>query len=74
MTRLSADVFTDELTGQNFYRAELVPNPDAMSALGDQALIPGMPVEAYIKTAERTPLSYLTKPFTDYFSRAFREG
>ncbi|MGR3677274.1 MAG: HlyD family type I secretion periplasmic adaptor subunit [Paracoccaceae bacterium] len=71
---LSPDVFTDELTGQSFYRAELAPSPDAMSALGNQELIPGMPVEAYIKTADRTPVSYLTKPFTDYFSRAFREG
>jgi HlyD family secretion protein len=32
-----------------------------------------MPVEAMIKTDERTPLSYLTKPLTDYFTRAFRE-
>ena len=36
-------------------------------------LIPGMPVEAFIRTANRTPLEYLLKPLTDYFAKAFRE-
>ena len=35
--------------------------------------LPGMPVEAFIRTEDRTPLSYLLKPFTDYFREAFRE-
>ncbi|MGA1026471.1 MAG: HlyD family type I secretion periplasmic adaptor subunit, partial [Lutimaribacter sp.] len=37
-------------------------------------LLPGMPVEAFIRTGDRTPLAYLTKPLTDYFSKAFRDG
>jgi HlyD family secretion protein len=32
-----------------------------------------MPVEAFIRTADRTPLAYLVKPFTDYLAKAFRE-
>jgi HlyD family secretion protein len=32
-----------------------------------------MPVDVYIRTGDRTPLSYLMKPFTDYFRAAFRE-
>ena len=32
-----------------------------------------MPVEAFIRTADRTPMAYLIKPFADYFKRAFRE-
>ena len=36
-------------------------------------LIPGMPVEAFIATGERTALSYLMKPVSDQFSKAFRE-
>jgi HlyD family secretion protein len=36
-------------------------------------IVPGMPVDAFLKTADRTPLSYLLKPFTDYFRFAFRE-
>lgn len=39
----------------------------------DLPLAPGMPVEVYIQTEERTPLSYLVKPLTDYFSRSLRE-
>ena len=35
--------------------------------------MPGMPVEAFIRTDERTMLSYLFKPLTDQARRAFRE-
>ncbi|WP_298938302.1 HlyD family type I secretion periplasmic adaptor subunit [uncultured Ruegeria sp.] len=70
---ISADVFTDEQSGFSFYRAELIPDDGQLERLNDQALLPGMPVEAMIKTDERTPLSYLVKPMADYFTRAFRE-
>ena len=39
----------------------------------DLALAPGMPVEVHLRTGERSPLSYLAKPLTDYFSRSLRE-
>ena len=39
----------------------------------DLTLGPGMPVEVYLRTGERSPLSYLAKPLTDYFSRSMRE-
>ena len=32
-----------------------------------------MPVEVHVRTGERTPLSYLVKPLTDYFGRSLRE-
>jgi HlyD family type I secretion membrane fusion protein len=34
---------------------------------------PGMPADLYIKTGERTFLTYLMRPLLDSFSRAFRE-
>ena len=34
---------------------------------------PGMPVDAYIKTGERTFLEYLVRPIQDSFAKAFRE-
>ena len=37
------------------------------------ALAPGIPAEVHIRTDERSPLSYFTKPLTDYFSRSLRE-
>jgi HlyD family secretion protein len=73
VSELSADVLVDEATGATFYRAELIPREGEMARLGAQPLVPGMPVEAYIHTGERTPLSYLLKPLTDYFNRAMRE-
>ena len=39
----------------------------------DLALAPGMPVEVHLRTGERSPLSYLVKPLTDYFARSLRE-
>ncbi|MEL6565479.1 MAG: HlyD family type I secretion periplasmic adaptor subunit [Pseudomonadota bacterium] len=72
---VSADSFEDETLGSSFYRAEIVLNPGEVEKLPDgQVLIPGMPVEAFIRTDERSPLTYLIKPMMDYFNRAFREN
>ena len=73
ITQVSADAFTDANAGISFYRAEIVLNPDDREKIADLVLIPGMPVEAFIQTSPRTPMAYLTKPFTDYFNYAFRE-
>lgn len=74
VTKLSADVFNDQVTGASYYQVELIPSEGEMQKLGGQTLLPGMPVEAFIKTADRSPLNYLAKPLTDYFNRAFRES
>lgn len=71
--RISADVIVDQATQQSYYAAEVVPLPSEMSKLGGQTLLPGMPVEAYIKTGDRTAFSYLTQPFRNFFDKAFRE-
>ena len=47
--------------------------PAPRRAAGDLILTPGMPVEVHLQTEERSPISYLAKPLTDYFLRAFRE-
>lgn len=74
VTKVSADAFTDENTGANYYRAEVALNEGEAARLPqDVTLLPGMPVEAYIRTSDRTPITYLVKPLTDYFNRAFRE-
>ena len=74
VVQISADAFEDESTRVRYYRAEIVLSEGQIDRLPEgTALIPGMPVEAFIRTADRTPLAYLVKPFTDYFARAFRE-
>lgn len=73
VTLVSADALSDERTGMSYFRAEVALDPDALKTLGEVQLVPGMPVDVYIRTGDRTPLSYLLKPFTDYFRAAFRE-
>ena len=71
---ISADAFQDENTRQSYYRAEIVLSEGEQAKLpADTTLLPGMPVEAFIRTEDRSPLAYLVKPLTDYFTKAFRE-
>lgn len=75
VSQVSADAFTDEASRASFYRAKISVTAAELSQLPEGVtLVPGMPVEAYIRTADRTPLAYLVKPLTDYFAKAFREG
>lgn len=75
VTRISPDAFTDQQTGAAFYRVEVVMPEEELTKLPEgQALIPGMPVDTFIRTADRTPLAYLLSPLTQYFDRAFRDG
>lgn len=71
--RVSPDALTDEATGTSYYQAEVLPGDGEIAKLGDRVLLPGMPVEAYLRTEDRTPLAYLIQPLADYFNRAFRE-
>ena len=49
-----------------------ISEPD-LKAIGDLQLVPGMPVEVYIRTQDRTPLDYLLKPLHEQIARSFRE-
>lgn len=70
---VSADATTDPNTGMKFYEAIVTIDSATNEALDGLELVPGMPVETYIRTSDRTPLSYLIQPISVYFSRAFRE-
>ncbi|MGX9351910.1 HlyD family type I secretion periplasmic adaptor subunit [Shimia sp. W99] len=75
VVQISADAFQDEQTMSAYYRVEIILSEGEVSKLpANVSLIPGMPVDAFLRTQDRTPLAYLVKPLTDYFSRAFREG
>ncbi|MCD1624784.1 HlyD family type I secretion periplasmic adaptor subunit [Seohaeicola saemankumensis] len=74
VVQTSADAFTDDAAGTSFYRAEIALEKGEQARLpADTTLIPGMPVQAFIRTSDRTPLDYLIKPLSDYFSTALRE-
>jgi len=69
VTRIGADLTRDAQSNSVFYVVRIHPGglPKGIK------LVPGMPVEAFIATGERTALSYLVKPIADQFARAFRE-
>lgn len=71
--KLSASVLTDQITGANYYLAELASKSGELEKLSGLELLPGMPVVAFLKTNERSPFTYLAKSVTDYFNKAFRE-
>ena len=73
VTLVSADALIDERSGAAFFRTEIAIDPEEMQRLEGVKVVPGMPVDAFIRTADRTPLSYFLKPFTDYFRKALRE-
>jgi len=75
VAKVSPDAFVDQARGLSYYHAEItLPEAEQAKLPNTIRLLPGMPVEAFIRTGDRTPLAYLTKPLTDYFSKAFRDG
>ncbi|MGV8950446.1 MAG: HlyD family type I secretion periplasmic adaptor subunit [Cypionkella sp.] len=62
---------TDPATGAPYFNVVVLL--DDIAKLGDHELVPGMPVEVFFQTDERTVISYLAKPFSDQIERAFRE-
>lgn len=75
VTQVSADAFTDQNAQVSYYRAQVELLEGELARLpADMTLIPGMPVESFIRTQDRTPMDYLIKPLSDYFTRAFRES
>ena len=69
---VSADALQNQETGQQYYRVEVQPRPEELTKLDGLHLVPGMPVETYIRTGAQTPLAYLTQPLMVYFSKAMR--
>ena len=73
VAQISADASLDITTRKTYYQVKVGLLPEEMAKLGDKDLIPGMPVEAFLSTESRTPLSYVLRPFMFYFDRAFRD-
>ena len=73
VTRVSADVTTDQRTGMRYYTVRIALPAEEVARLGELQLVPGMPVEVFIQTGDRTVMSYLVKPLFDQLTRAFRE-
>jgi HlyD family secretion protein len=73
VTRISADASTDQRTGQTYYTLRIGMPPDEVAKLGEVKMVPGMPVEAFVQTGDRTMISCFVKPLHDQLMRMFRE-
>ncbi len=72
---VSPDAFQDDVSRISYYRAEIILNDGESDRLPEgSVIIPGMPVETFIRTMDRTPLDYFVRPLATYFNRAFREN
>jgi len=72
---ISADRITDEATGQAYYLARVEVSRDTLEGIGQEVeLVPGMPAEVLLVTAERTMIQYLLEPFIVALGRSFRES
>jgi HlyD family secretion protein len=70
---ISADLIEDPKTGTPFYTLRIALSETSSEKAETLELKPGMPVEVFFRTSDRTVLSYLLKPLTDQINRAFRE-
>lgn len=75
VVHVSADSFMDEANGTQYYEAKIEVTPHGLTKLKEYNfnLVAGMPAEVMINIGERTPLSYLVKPFTNMLTRGFNE-
>ena len=72
VTVVSADIVQDPKANERYYTARIAIPQIRIKDLG-LTLVPGMPVEAFIRTDDRTVVSYLMKPLNDQIMKAFRE-
>jgi HlyD family secretion protein len=70
--RIAADLSTNQRTGAAYYTARIRLPESEIERLRGLRLVPGMPVETFIKTGDRTILSYVIKPLSDQAMRTFR--
>ena len=73
VSRISADALQDQRTGATYYIVRIALASEEMARLGDVKVVPGMPVEAFMRTGDRKVLTYLVKPLAEQIGRAFRE-
>jgi multidrug efflux pump subunit AcrA (membrane-fusion protein) len=73
VSRIAGDLIREPQTGLAYYTAGIRVDPAEIAKLKGLKLLPGMPAEVYIKTGERTLVSYLLRPLLDQMQRALRE-
>ncbi len=70
---ISPDAVTEQRSGVTYYPIRILPEEKDVKKLQGMTLYPGMPAEVFIKIAERSVISYLSKPLMDQINHTFRE-
>jgi HlyD family type I secretion membrane fusion protein len=73
ISHVSPATTRDSVTGERYFLADVEVSEGELAKLPSHRLLPGMEVEVFVQTEHRTALSYLVKPISDQFNRAFRE-
>jgi membrane fusion protein, protease secretion system len=73
VVNVSADRFIDEHSGQPYYKVVTKVTPEGVVMLSDLKVRPGMPVELFVKTGERTMMNYLLRPILDHLKLSMSE-
>jgi len=73
VTQISADRLIDEATGNPYYQLVAKVNPQGIDMLSSLEVKPGMPVEMFVKTGERTMMNYFLKPILDRLKLSMSE-
>ncbi len=73
IVNVSADRFIDEKTGQPYYKVTSKVAPEGVKMTYNLKIRPGMPVDMFIKTGERTMMNYLLKPIFDHLKLSMSE-
>ncbi|NYT40303.1 HlyD family type I secretion periplasmic adaptor subunit [Sphingomonas sp. R-74633] len=78
LSRVSADSFTDEKSGQSYFTGEVIVPYDQLKIIQDVrgkdfALRAGMPVQVLVPLRKRTALDYALEPLLGSFWSSFRE-
>ncbi|KRD96321.1 hemolysin secretion protein D [Bosea sp. Root381] len=74
VTMVTPDALVEARTGRSFYKAEVDLRQAPELSHFFVSLQPGMPVEIFIETGERTFAEYLLQPLAIRLHRAFRES
>jgi len=71
---VSADILSERETGERYFEARVLVEDAVLQDLkADVELYPGMPVQVFFLTGERTLADYMISPIKDAAYRAFRE-
>lgn len=73
ITLVGADQLRDAQTGQPYYTLRIRVDDEEKRPLSGFNIRPGMPVDAFIRTGERSLLNYLFKPLLDRLHIALTE-